>query len=368
MGSAAINNQSQQNKNMSSFIEINNKSKSNTPQQIIQKPLFLNQNQQSSFNNVIQNIPPLNNQFIISSPSEFQPSKQNQYPKSNNPIANNHLYNHHLNQASSSISSPICNPSSGMNAISILTNQSSSQNFQINNNNNKINDSSASFLPKSNTDRKPEELDALANELLNEFSVKNTNPTSSNVPLSPLSSSSSSSSSTARSTSSSSSTSSTESVHNDQDQLIKDNSACTSVNPSNNNSNSITNKSGTLIIHRDANSSSNFSDKIKNLKIDNDLLQPLPSANNSNNNNNIQKMNQLDHLSSNMPQTFVSYNPNSKSFINQLGGPSCSFDNSVNQQILSAQLPSASSSHGLGVGSVIQPINESQLRKGNQVK
>ena len=439
MGSAAVNNNNnQQNKNMSSFIEINNKPKPQPTQQqnMIQKPIFLNQNhinsQQSAFNNVMSsnnsnNIFSNPSQFI-NSPSEFQPpsSKHGQFSRnsnistavSNNSSNNNNLFNHHLNQLPNSISSPICNPSSPLTAIPIsqpVTASSSSAQHQLQfqqNQSQKLNpinlDSSQSANAKrpsfiarnnSNTDRKPEELDALANELLNEFScsrkseINNNQLGATNAPLSRLSSSSSSSSSTARSSSSSSS-SSNESGEliaphiSDANEEIGSNSQTPSSNhssDSHHSSASVTNKSGTLIIHRDANSTSHFSEKIKNLKIDNlpDLLLPqqqqqqsnLANNNNNNNNsnnsnNNIQKFILPDPTTTGMPQTFVSYNPNSKSIINHIGvagSGGSSFDTSSIPAITSLSGATASNVPSLGIGSVIQPLNESQMRKANQV-
>lgn len=428
LGSAAVNN-NQPNKNMSSFIELNNKPKlpqSQQPQQnMLQKPMFLNQSHinspQSAFNNVLPNNNNNHNMFnnnqsqFISSPSEFQPpsSKHNQFSRSsNNPTPNNNvLFNHHLNQLPNSISSPICNPSSPLTAISLSSQpaaaaaaaaSSQHQLHQFQNQSQKStpinldpsqssNAKRPSFIARNHSnaaDRKPEELDALANELLNEFSSSRKNDKklgTTNAPLSRLSSSSSSSSSTARSSSSSSSSSSNESgelIAPHISDLNEHETGSSSQTPSSAHSSdshhssaSVTNKSGTLIIHRDGNSSSHFSEKIKNLKIDNlpDLLltqQQQQQQQQSNNNNNFQKFILPDPTTSCMPQTFVSYNPNSKSIISQLG-VSCSggssFDNSGIPPIASLSGATASNVPSLGIGSVIQPLNESQLRKGNQV-
>ena len=129
---------------MSSFIEINNNPKSQQAQQqnMIQKPMFLNQNhinnQQSAFNNVMSNNNS-NNIFsnprqFINSPSEFQPpsSKHSQFSRASNIAVtsavansnNNSLFGHHLNQLPNSISSPICNPSSPLTAISLISTKS----------------------------------------------------------------------------------------------------------------------------------------------------------------------------------------------------------------------------------------------------
>lgn len=379
---------------MSSFIEINNKP-ATKQQPVVQKQMFLNQNHinqpQSAFSNILPNSHQvLNNnifnnvnQFINTpaSPSEFQPplSKHGQFSRPNNNISNNnHLFNHHLNQLPNinSISSPICNPSTGLNGITISNNQpfsNLSQQFQQQAQMACL-DSAVNrpAFRNSNADRKPEELDALANELLSEFSIKkieiNTNQAAASaavasVSLSPLSSSSSSSSSTARSSSSSSS-SSTESDNNANELLIQQDNFNNEESASNN-SNSITNKSGTLVIHRDNNSSSIFSDKIKNLRIDNlpDLLLTQQQSNIPNVSNISSQLTQSDLINppSAMPHSFVSYNP--KSIINPIGvsGSLNSFDSGIPSTPLSGSLS------GSGVGSVIQPLNESQLRKGNQV-
>lgn len=79
------------------------------------------------------------------------------------------------------ISSPICSPSTAFSLVSIQQNQHQPQNRlnnlnQNNNNNNKPLSVRQSFQNRSGPDRKPEELDAIANELLNEFSLSNNKP------------------------------------------------------------------------------------------------------------------------------------------------------------------------------------------------
>ena len=242
------------------------------------------------------------------------------------------------------------------------------------------NHSRASFIGRVNqADRKPEELDAVANELLSEFVLKkHENPMSSSssssssssqpkqqipiaapsaalvapVSLSPLSTSSSSHSSS-QSTSSSSTSSSDEEFTSKSSGGAHENELPTRdylMNPVGGNS-SITNKSGTLIIRRD---SSQMSEKLKSLNIDSIpcIGPPEPPAP-------IQKA-ALEPTSSSSslatPHSFISYNPNSKS--------------------VAESLPVANSQPGssggvstvlVGAGSIIQPLNEPQIRKGNQV-
>lgn len=336
IGSAAAAN----NKNMSAFIENKNQ-KNNFPVQ--HRPSFINNSQHhhhQHFQNPISAFQPIGNGNL----SEFQPR---QLRSSNVPV-------HHHQSVFSQISAPICQPSTGLSAIAInqhpiTSSQSFSSQFKPEVSNR------TSFIGRSaNMDRKPEELDAVANELLSEFVLKKAEPlptsvgngSASNsvqapaVSLSPLSSSSSESS-RSRSSSSSSSTGSekenTEDVLNnieedlDDDDLVTNSdqqiqSKLNEINTQTNNFVSMSNKSGTLIIRRDNSGKSNI---------------PLPNISPTHN--------------SQVPASFVSYNPmNSKSVVesNQSNNLNSNLGNSV----------------GSGVGgAIVQPINEPQFRKNNQV-
>jgi hypothetical protein len=171
------------------------------------------------------------------------------------------------------ISSPICQPSTGGLSVVPLTSSQSFNNNNNNNNNNKPSTSSsdnnnrASFLaPRpSNANRKPEELDAVAHELLSEFVLKTAENsvglgtgavgnsiqpiiTSGATRLSPLSTSSSSDSGSAHS-----SGSSTDDGDDNDDPVTNGISNIDDIDEDTVNSGKQVsgNKSGTLIIRRD---------------------------------------------------------------------------------------------------------------------
>lgn len=339
LGSAAVSNN---NKNMSAFIETKNQ-KNNFPVQ--HRPSFINNHQQhhhQHFQNPISAFQPILNANL----SEFQPR---QLRSSNVPVAH-----HHQPTVLNQISAPICQPSTGLAAITInqhpiTSSQSFSSQFKPEPSNR------TSFIGKNaNMDRKPEELDAVANELLNEFVLKKAEPAQNeNVPasnsiqvpaisLSPLSSSSSESS-RSRSSSSSSSTESekenTEDILNnieedlDDDDLITNSdqqvqSKLNEINTQTNNFVSLSNKSGTLIIRRDNSCKQNI---------------PLPNISPTHN--------------SQIPASFVSYNPmNSKSIIESNQSNSFNFNH----------VSGASSGNGAGIIQH-QQMDESHIRKNSQV-
>lgn len=339
IGSAAAANS----KNTSAFIEAKNQKNNFAVQH---RPSFISNGQQQHhhhhqhFQNPISAFQPIGNANL----SEFQPR---QLRSSNVPVR------HHQPVVFSQISAPICQPSAGMSAITIhqhpiTSSQSFSSQFKPEPSNR------SSFIGRNaNMDRKPEELDAVANELLSEFVLKKAEPQQAQMPsgngsvanpvqapaisLSPLSSSSSESS-RSRSSSSSSSTGSekenTEDVLNNIEEDLDDEDLVTNtdqqvqsklneINTQANNFVSLSNKSGTLIIRRDNSSKSNI---------------PLPNISPTHN--------------SQVPPSFVSYNPmNSKSVIEP---------NQTNSNV--------SFGVGSGVGgAMVQPINEPQIRKSNQV-
>lgn len=342
IGSAAVSNN---NKNMSAFIETKNQ-KNNFPVQ--HRPSFINNHPQhhhhhhQHFQNPISAFQPIINANL----SEFQPR---QLRSSNVPV------HHHQPSVFNQISAPICQPSTGLSAISINQHPiTSSQSFSSQLKPEPSN--RTSFIGKNaNMDRKPEELDAVANELLSEFVLKKAEPTQSQneniqtsnsiqvpaISLSPLSSSSSESS-RSRSSSSSSSTESekenTEDVLNnieedlDDDDLITNTdqqvqSKLNEINTQTNNFVSLSNKSGTLIIRRDNSSKQNI---------------PLPNISPTHN--------------SQVPQaSFVSFNPmNSKSVVEPNQSNSFNFNNGSNASSVNA-------------GCIIQHIDEPQIRKNSQV-
>jgi hypothetical protein len=226
---------------------------------------------------------------------------------------------------------------------------------------------SASALPSSSSsqqqinNRKPEELDAVANELLSEFVMKKPNKNGSKseettapapISLSPLSSSSSSSTHSSRSSSaSSSSSSSDENNPNDViDDLLDDNDEVNGNGKKNNNnkknkaSSSVSNKSGTLIIRRDTNTNLNNESP----------SPPLPSASNQVNS----RLNQLKNAeptSVNTTNTQLQDVSNSSSFANIT-------DEHHNQIVNTVGLGVGS---GVGLGAIMQPSSnvESQFRK-----
>ena len=361
------------------------------------------------------------------SPSEFQPLQQQQQQQQQQPrhsqfvrptsainnsnLINQNIHNHHNNQhhhnhqhhlnhhnihqpspsqqhhqppLASSISSPICQPSSGgLSVISLGANQiqsshsfmspsqashlAKSSNFNAEPNNNR-----ASFMSRG--DRKPEELDAVANELLSEFAIKkidlnsggpvssssnsnnNSNSVLAPVSLSPLSSSSSSPHSSRSSTSSASSSDSEKENNESPIRLTELNEELgetsprasaietSHLSPANSNSNESTptsNKSGTLIIRRD-----NPDQTKTNEGLNVNLPDILPQQ--------VTRIQQNQVTKSNEPHSFVSYNPNTKAVIT----------NTSSEQ---GHSPSSSIGVGGGVGAIVQPINEPQFRRGTQV-
>lgn len=272
-GIVSSSSQHQNLKNMSSFIEINNsKSKVQQPlsqSQIVQRQSFLlsnNNNNQLKLNQPqvsSSSSSPASQSFMIASgPNDFQQRQ----PSSSQFNRNNQHHHHHHPQ----ISSPICSASHGLSVISLNPPLPSSQSFQNQNFHQLKQNPTSNFEPmgitsqpqrsaftKSSaaaatppTNRKPEELDAVANELLSEFILKpkpkTSETTTTQISLSPLSSSSSSSHSRSRSSSASSSSSS-DVENNDSHEVIEDllddedEKVC------------VSNKSGTLIIRRDTN-------------------------------------------------------------------------------------------------------------------
>jgi serine/threonine protein kinase len=258
-GFVASSSQNQNLKSVSSFIEINNsKSKVQQPlaqSQILQRQSFLlsnnnnnnqlkpqvsssSQSSQSSSTSASQSF------MIASGPNDFQQRQQQQLNRNQNQNQNHHHHHHHhqqQQQAQSShhpqISSPICSASHGLSSVIPLNpsqNLPSSQSFQSNQNFNHQLNKQSSFVgvggleslaissqqqqqqrsaftkqqqqqpAPAPTNRKPEELEAVANELISEFILKPKPPKTSSeltsteltapISLSPLSSSSSSSS------------------------------------------------------------------------------------------------------------------------------------------------------------------------------
>lgn len=308
--------------------------------------------------------------FIISqSPSEFQPVHNSAFTR-NIPSVSNNLHNqspassqnnyNHLHQlaglsnsSSSSITSQQHHPQTNQSILA------SSQSFMSPS----ANSNRASFIARSNNaDRKPEELDAVANELLSEFVLKKQdNPslgsssnssgqskqsgqppiiTNNPISLSPLSTSSSSNNS---STSTSSASSSDEENNNpSNDQSNESNSQITPITAE---VDSVTNKNGTLIIRRD-NSNSNVNEQLKNMN--------LSCANNM-----IES--QISKLSNDPPNSFVSYNPNSKAIISNNNR-----NNAGSDQVI-GQFSTPVVSSVLNGGAIVQPLNESQIKKDSQI-
>jgi hypothetical protein len=334
--------------------------------------------------------------FMISSqtPSanEFQRQHQQHSQSPFTRISNpNHLISNNNNFTAQQISSPICSASTGLSVISLggasqpqSTNHSSiptSQSF-LNQNflqskqqqnvtygldalsisspsssphpsqqaqsgavvnrasflsrQNPESSSSSSSSSSQSTNRKPEELDAVANELLSEFVVKKSNgslnkneETPAPISLSPLSSSSSSSTHSSRSSSSSGD------ENNDNNDVIEDLlDDEDEVHAKNDNKVSVSNKSGTLIIRRDANNSNDSQG------------QPLPSKQVN------ARINQLKSTDSHQQQLYDVSN-------------SSSFANITDEhQIVNTVGLGVGSGFGLG-GAIVQPSNnnESQLRK-----
>lgn len=336
---------------------------------------------------------------MISSPTpssvnEFQRQHQQHSQSPFTRISNpNHLISNNNNFTAQQISSPICSASTGLSVISlggasqpqppIHSNIPTSQSF-LNQNflqskqqqqnvtygldalsiSSPLSSSShssqqaqsgaivnrASFLSRQNPEssssssssssqsanRKPEELDAVANELLSEFVVKKSigsvnknEETPAPVSLSPLSSSSSSSTHSSRSSSSSGD------ENNDNNDVIEDLlDDEDDVHAKNDNKVSVSNKSGTLIIRRDANNSNDPQG------------QPLSSKQVNT------RINQLK--STDLPQQQLYDVSNSSSFANITD----------ENQIVNTVGLGVGSGVGLG-GAIVQPSNnnESQFRK-----
>jgi serine/threonine protein kinase len=405
-GSAAANSN---NNNMSSFIELENKSKNFAAGQ--SRPVsaqILHSNSPQSF-------------FL--SANEFQPSKQVQHVSSRIP-SNQHLHHHHhhpnqLHQHNHHhahqhhISSPICVPNTGLQVVSITPSASGamitpSQSFlhqqrpiqspngvsleqlmisqpinQVGNRTSFIvsrNPVAAGVTSSSGTvaDRKPEELDAVANELLSEFVLKKADSSSSGtsgigsstsssenalninaspqlvpapISLSPLSStSSSSSSSTSTIRSSRSGSPSSESDNEGNKDPNKKSSSNKPASSSESKNSTKTNKTGTLIIRRDSECELKANIDQTPTSVSNQCLAStqLPSSS-----------------SSNTPHSFVSYNPNTKSIntivtsneTNQLanvvvGGVGSGIGGAVIQQDMSSS-SSRKSSAQVSIASVI---------------
>ena len=423
--------QSSQMKNVSSFIEISNdknKTPLNLPTQPIQRQSFINNAQiqlqqhhhhhhhhhhQQQQQHLHHQTPPhfplpqqfvtspnsinsgfllhpsnVSQSFIIATPSEFQPGKQSQQQQQHFvKITNNNVHHqHHYHNG-------MMGPNGGGAIIPILSNQikSTSQGIEslnISNNNNNRN----SFTTAGNVqqqqrpstsssnavDRKPEELDAVANELLSEFILKKNElpaliasenaPGSSSglnaiqapISLSPLSTSSSSSSSedsnTSRSSSGSSRSSRSDSgsekdapLHSldddgdlDEDEAVAHQS--TSAGKSNNTSKNI---DTTVIIH-DSPSTSNNSVQISNKS---GTFIRRESAGSSSTSSGIGSSMHSGVFTDNSFQQqqlqFVSYNPNSKA---NSGLPI-----DLNNIVITTNNPN------------LTPLNEQQTRKSSQM-
>lgn len=233
-------------------------------------------------------------------------------------------------------------------------------------------------------DRKPEELDAVANELLSEFVLKKADPsigsgagTVSNsiqpaapISLSPLSSSSSSGSSSRSSRSSSSSSSGSSGGHgakdthhnedqlnnidDDDEELLNENSSKVDPACTKNSGNfvSVSNKSGTLIIRKDNNgetaSSSAGGAPAADIKSKSEIVLP---------NSDMIAQTPGSHA-------FAAYNPNSKCVpVNPTSAVSTDPNSNQNSTTSNVSL-----GVGLGMGgALVQPLNEALLRKSAQI-
>ncbi len=249
-------------------------------------------------------------------------------------------------------------------------------------------------------DRKPEELDALANELLSEFILKkndhqprpqagtsvgasNTDPNSLSaiqapaISLSPLSSSGSSSTGSSRSsTGSSSSRSDSDSEKEapiqgldedgdleDDDLMMITNDRSSSNTTINNNNNNNNQHDSTVLIHENAGGGSAASNNVVSVSNKSGTFIRRESSSgcgssvtSSDSSNSVQQKPQLQQQQQ-QPQAFVSYNPNSKTAINN----GLELNNVIITTNNSGMLA------GLGAASSVQPLNEQQIRKSMQL-
>lgn len=378
-GSAAANLNGNNKQHASAFIDVNKVPKvpnmappqrpfANNLNHHINSPFMNNsgngQFQQSSAGIGLGNNGGPSQAFVISqSPGEFPPgnnvaNRQSAFVPPNNSSrssassSNNYNHLHQINGLSNSSTSSIASQQQQSHLANSQAFMSPQQHAQTNR---------ASFIAQHPpTDRKPEELDALANELLSEFVLQKKQdnsvatpssagtagqqavpPSSSNpISLSPLSTSSSSNNS---SEASASPASSSDDENNENAHLSSQITPLTGVEMTE----SVTNKSGTLVIRRDT-SNSQINEQLKSMQLDG------RSGGSGGSSHNMSQSSSSSQSTDATPHSFVSYNPNSKAVISNGSEGSAS------------ALIGSNGSSG-GIGSMVQPLNEPQFRKDSQI-